>query len=119
MAGGLFLDAIGQTASQGAAQGILGNMANQGISNYMSLATPTLGNGILSSLSGLGGKVWDLVGSQQGTNTLSSGANMFGAFNQYNQGQKMNKILKSQEARAADAYARDKEAAGKRQLLNF
>ena len=119
MAGGLFLDAIGQTASQGATQGILGNLANQGMSNYMSLATPALDTGILSSLSGLGGKVWDLIGSQQGTNALSTGAGIFNAFNQYNQGKDYSKILKSQEARSADAYARDKEAAAKRQLLNF
>ena len=114
-----FLSAIGQEATQGAARVALNNTANSMMGNYMSLATPALNTGLLSSLSSLGGKAWDLLGSEQGANALNTGSGIFNAFNQYNQGKDYSKILKSQESRSADAYARDKEAAAKRQLLTF
>lgn len=119
MAGEYFLSALGNTASQGVANAALNNASSSMMGNMMSLANPALNTGLLSSLSSLGGKAWDLLGSEQGANALNTGSGIFNAFNQYNQGKDYNKILKSQEARTADAYARDKEAAAKRQLLTF
>lgn len=119
MAGEYFLSALGNTASQGIANTALNNASSSMMGNMMSLANPAIDSGILSSLSSLGSKAWDFIGSKQGTNALNTGAGIFNAFNQYNQGKDYSKILKSQEARTADAYARDKEAAAKRQLLTF
>ena len=113
------LSSLSNGVTQGAASQAFGSLANQSMGNYMSLANPTINSGILSSLSSLGSKAWDLIGSQQGTNVLNTGAGIFNAFNQYNQGKDYSKMLKAQEARSADAYARDKEAAAKRQLLTF
>lgn len=119
MAGELFLGALGQSAAQGAANTAL-NTASQGmLSGLMSTGMPALSTGLLSSLSGLGSKAWDVLGSQQVTNAANVGGQLFSGINNYQQGKMGSKILKSQEARAADAYARDKEAAAKRQLLTF
>lgn len=119
MAGEAFLSAIGNTATQGAGQAALNAGANSMLSNFMSTGLPSLNTGLLSSLAGLGGKLWDVAGSQQTANAVGAAGNIFGGFNQYNQGKQFSKVLKSQEARAADAYARDKEADAKRQLLTF
>ena len=119
MAGELFLNAIGQGATQGVANQAL-NSAGQGLlSNYMTMANPVLNSGILSQLSNLGGNIWNTLGSEQTANAVGTAGNLFSGFNQYKQGKDYGKILKSQEARSADAYARDKEADAKRQLLTF
>ena len=119
MAGEAFLSAIGNTAAQGAGQAALNTGANSMLSGMMSTGLPAINTGMLSSLAGLGGKLWDFAGSQQTANAVGAAGNIFGAFNNYNQGKQFSKVLKSQEARAADAYARDKEADAKRQLLTF
>lgn len=119
MAGEYFLNAIGNTAAQGAGQAALNTGSNSMLSGMMSTGLPAINTGMLSSLAGLGGKLWDVAGSQQVGNALSGGSAMFNAFNQYKLGKDSSRILKSQEARAADAYARDKEADAKRQLLTF
>lgn len=119
MAGELFLNAIGQGATQGVANQAL-NSAGQGLlSNYMTMANPALNTGILSQLGNMGGSIWDVLGSEQTANAVGTAGNLFSGFNQYKQGKDYGKILKSQEARSADAYARDKEADSKRQLLTF
>ena len=117
--GQVFSNAIGNTLAQGAGQAALNTGANSMLSNFMSTGLPSLNTGLLSSLAGLGGKLWDFAGSQQTANAVGAAGNIFSGFNQYNQGKQFGKVLKSQEARAADAYARDKEADAKRQLLTF
>lgn len=119
MAGELFLNAIGQTATQGVANQALNGVGQGLMSNYMTMANPALNSGILSQLSNLGGNIWNTLGSEQTTNAVGTIGNLFSGFNQYKQGKDFSKILKSQEARSADAYARDKEADSKRQLLTF
>lgn len=108
------------TVGQRVASSALNNASNQMLANTMtSAATPAVDTGLLSSLSGLGSKAWDVLGSQQVANAANVGGQLFSGINNYQQGKIGSKILKSQEARAADAYARDKEAAAKRQLLTF
>lgn len=119
MAGEFFLSSLGNTAGQTAANTALSNASSGMLDGMMSTGLPAINTGMLSSLAGLGGKLWDFAGNQQTANALSAGSSIFNALNNYNQGQKYNKILKSQEARASDAYARDKEADAKRQLLTF
>lgn len=119
MAGELFLSQIGQRVGQGAAQGALNNAATGMLGNYMTMANPTLNAGILSQLGNLGGSIWDVLGSEQTANAVGTAGDLFQGFNQYKQGKDYSKIFKAQEARSADAYVRDKEAAAKRQLLNF
>ena len=80
--------------------------------------------GMFGKLLGGAQKTWGenkdwLIGDKGSPGLLPTGLSLFNAFNQYNQGKDYGKILKSQEARSADAYARDKEAAAKRQLLTF
>ena len=119
MAGELFLGAIGQGATQGAANQALTSAGQGLLNNYMTMANPALNTGILSQLSNMGGNIWDVLGSEQTANVAGTAGNLFSGFNQYKQGKDYSKIFKSQEARAADAYARDKEADKKRQLLTF
>lgn len=119
MAGEFFLSALGQQAGQSAANTALNSASNGMLSNMMSMGLPNLNTGLLSSLSGLGGKIWDTVGSEQFGNAVQAGSSLFNGWNQYNQGKDYSKILKSQEARASDAYNRDKIADEKRQLLVF
>lgn len=119
MAGELFLNAIGQGATQGVANQALTNAGQGLLSNFASVGVPALNTGILSQLGNLGGSIWDVLGSEQTANAVGTAGNLFQGFNQYKQGKDYGKILKSQEARSADAYARDKEADKKRQLLTF
>ena len=108
------------TVGQGVAASALNNASSQMLANTMtSAATPAINTGLLGSLSGLGSKAWDALGTQQAANAIDVGGQLFSGINNYQQGKVGSKILKSQEARAADAYARDKEAAAKRQLLTF
>ena len=116
MSTGAFLSAIGNTASQGAANAALNTASNSLLSNFMSLGTPGLSSGLLS---GLGTNALDFLGSEQGTNAINAGTGLFSGWNQYKTGKDYSKILKAQEARSADAYNRDVAADEKRQLLNF
>ena len=116
MSTGAFLGAIGNTASQGAANAALNTASNGMLSNFMSVGTPALSSGFLS---GLGTKALDFLGSQQGANAINAGTGLFSGWNQYKTGKDYSKILKAQEARSADAYNRDVAADEKRQLLNF
>ena len=116
MSTGAFLGAIGNTASQGAANAALNTASNSLLSNFMSLGTPELSSGLLS---GLGTKALDFLGSEQGANAINAGTGLFSGWNQYKTGKDYSKILKAQEARSADAYNRDVAADEKRQLLNF
>ena len=116
MSTGAFLGAIGNTASQGAANAALNTASNGMLSNFMSVGTPALSSGFLS---GLGTKTLDFLGSQQGTNAINAGTGLFSGWNQYKTGKDYSKLLKAQEARSANAYNRDVAADEKRQLLNF
>ena len=111
------MDAILNAGGQVASEATMGSFGDF-LVNKASMM-PAINTDMLSSLAGLGGKLWDVAGSQQVGNALSGGSAMFNAFNQYKLGKDSSRILKSQEARAADAYARDKEADAKRQLLTF
>ena len=119
MAGEFFLDAIGQGATQGVANQALNSAGQNLLSNFMTVENPALSTGILSQLSNIGGNIWNTLGSEQAANAVGTAGSLFSGFNQYKQGKDYGKILKSQEARSADAYARDKEADSKRQLLTF
>lgn len=116
MSTGAFLGAIGNTASQGAANAALNTASNSLLSNFMSMGTPVLSSGLLS---GLGTKALDFLGSEQGTNAINAGTGLFSGWNQYKTGKDYSKLLKAQEARSANAYNRDVAADEKRQLLNF
>ena len=116
MSTGAFLGAIGNTASQGAANAALNTASNSLLSNFMSMGTPGLSSGLLS---GLGTKALDFLGSEQGANAINAGTGLFSGWNQYKTGKDYSKLLKAQEARSADAYNRDVAADEKRQLLNF
>lgn len=116
MSTGAFLGAIGNTASQGAANAALNTASNSLLSNFMSMGIPGLSSGLLS---GLGTKALDFLGSEQGTNAINTGTGLFSGWNQYNTGKDYSKLLKAQEARSANAYNRDVAADEKRQLLNF
>lgn len=118
-----FLSAIGQTASQGAAQSALQGASNGLLSQFQSLANPALtqglSQGLLSQLSNMGSKGFDFLTSEQGINALGTGVNAFKGISDMQQAKKLSNIYDKQFAMTQEAYNRDKEADNKRQLLNF
>ncbi len=109
----MFAPAAGEVANQG---------ANQVFSNIGNFATGS--NALVDgTLSGASGGLFDgflnTLGNEQLGNVLDAGFKGYGAIKNMGQQDKLMDLMGKQEARAADAYSRDREADDRRRLLTF
>ena len=75
--------------------------------------------GLWGSLKDMGSGLFDTVTGENAGNTMGGLANLWGAYSADKLGDKQMKILKNQDKRQAQAFARDRDPGKKYQKLNF